>query len=72
MPIYEYTCAKCGHRFERLVRTDEDVPGKCPECGSTRIQKQFSTFSATIAGGGSADSGSCSTGTCPTGTCPWS
>ena len=42
MPIFEYVCQQCGHRFERLVRAD-DVP-ECPQCHSGRLQKQLSVF----------------------------
>jgi len=32
MPIYEYQCKKCGHRFE-LIQKFSDAPRKrCPEC----------------------------------------
>ena len=31
MPIYEYTCTKCGKDFEELVFGD-DLPA-CPHCG---------------------------------------
>lgn len=43
MPIYEYDCDACGHRFERLVKsTDEEIA--CPECGSGDVAKRFSAF----------------------------
>ena len=40
MPIYEYVCMKCESHFEELVRNGE-MP-KCPDCSSTKVQKQFS------------------------------
>src|ERR1700686_4154152 len=34
MPLYEYQCDACGHRFE-LIKKFSDPPVKvCPECGS--------------------------------------
>jgi len=74
MPLFEYKCGKCGHAFEFLARSSEDAPRKCPQCGSSSIQRQFSTFSARVdsAGGSSCSDGSCSLGSCPTGTCPLS
>ena len=33
MPIYEYGCKKCGHKFEELVMAGSG-PAKCPKCGS--------------------------------------
>ena len=32
MPIYEYECGDCQHRFERKQRFDEEPVAKCPEC----------------------------------------
>jgi putative FmdB family regulatory protein len=44
MPIYEYDCAKCGAHFEVLIRSDRDLPGKCPQCGKGKPVKAFSAF----------------------------
>jgi putative FmdB family regulatory protein len=41
MPIYEYACTACSHRFEKLVRRDI-TPPPCPACGETRVERQFS------------------------------
>lgn len=51
MPIYEYHCEKCGKDSELLVRNTEDKP-ECPDCGSTRLTKQFSVFAAAGKPGG--------------------
>ena len=32
MPIYEYLCKKCGHRFEKMHGHSEPAP-PCPKCG---------------------------------------
>ena len=59
MPIYEYQCRQCGHRFEQLVRAGSR-PG-CPECGSRGLDKQFSSFSVgAAASGAAADAPLCS------------
>ena len=72
MPIYEYECEKCGHRFERLVRMDSDNP-PCPNvideeqsengktieqkvCGG-ETKKLISQTSFQLKGGGWADTG---------------
>ena len=44
MPIYEYHCSACGADFEALVFGQESVD--CDKCGSSRIEKRVSTFSA--------------------------
>jgi putative FmdB family regulatory protein len=33
MPLYEYLCKKCGHRFERIQKFSDPLVKKCPECG---------------------------------------
>jgi len=33
VPLYEYQCSKCGHRFERIQKFSDPDPKKCPECG---------------------------------------
>ena len=46
MPIHEYACQDCHNEFEALVRAGT-VP-ECPQCRSTRLEKQLSIF-ATVA-----------------------
>lgn len=33
MPLYEYLCKKCGHRFEKIQKFSDKPIKKCPECG---------------------------------------
>ena len=33
MPLYEYQCKKCHHRFERIQKFSDPLVKKCPECG---------------------------------------
>jgi putative FmdB family regulatory protein len=42
MPLFEYTCADCGRRFEVLMR--EGVTPVCPACRGGRVEKQLSAF----------------------------
>jgi putative FmdB family regulatory protein len=64
MPIYEYKCRACNHRFSVLQRVgagNEDL--RCEKCGEPRPIKQFSTFASSGtagdagAGGGQVGSG---------------
>jgi putative FmdB family regulatory protein len=41
MPIYEYACRSCDHRFEALIRGTSATPA-CPECKSTDLEKLLS------------------------------
>jgi putative FmdB family regulatory protein len=69
MPIYEYECAACGYRFERLIRNaSTDTPDRCPKCGKPKPTKTFSAFSV----GASEPESSPSCSTCPSDTCPYS
>jgi putative FmdB family regulatory protein len=42
MPLFEYQCKACGHRFEALVIGSRQPA--CPRCDSQELEKQFSTF----------------------------
>lgn len=33
MPLYEYECFLCRHRFERIQRVSSDPVRECPDCG---------------------------------------
>jgi putative FmdB family regulatory protein len=33
MPLYEYECKKCHHRFEKIQKFSDKQVTKCPECG---------------------------------------
>ncbi|WP_173044344.1 zinc ribbon domain-containing protein [Nitrospira sp. KM1] len=62
MPIFEYVCRECNHRFELLVQTSTNAA--CPQCQTTSLDKQFSAFGVGATGswtpaGGSGACGSC-------------
>jgi putative FmdB family regulatory protein len=33
MPLYEYQCDSCGHRFEKIQKFSDPPVEKCPKCG---------------------------------------
>ena len=41
MPIYEYTCERCGKEFECLVFRSDDTP-ECPECNCAKVNRLLS------------------------------
>ena len=64
MPIYEYVCMSCEWHFEELVRYDDAAPA-CPECGATKVSRQFSVFAAHgTTGQPSFGGGGCCGGAC--------
>ena len=58
MPIFEYECLACGHKFEALKRLiDRDSKIKCPNCGSNNPKRVFSIFASKTNTGNSCGSG---------------
>lgn len=52
MPIYEFECTACGHRFEELMRLSDPDPAVCPSCGAPQVRKRLSAPQFRLAGGG--------------------
>jgi len=45
MPLHEFRCEACGHGFELLVRSEEELrSAQCTACGGAKLARQFSTF----------------------------
>lgn len=42
MPIYEYSCRSCQHRFEALVRSASAEAPPCEACGGRDIERLIS------------------------------
>jgi putative FmdB family regulatory protein len=51
MPLYEYKCKKCGHRFERIQKFSDPQIKKCPECGG-RVEQVLSAPAVQFKGSG--------------------
>lgn len=51
MPLYEYQCAKCGHRFEKIQKFSDKLIKKCPECGG-RVEQVISAPAVQFKGSG--------------------
>jgi putative FmdB family regulatory protein len=51
MPIYEYQCKKCGHKFERIQRFSDPLVKKCPECGG-KVEQVISAPAVQFKGSG--------------------
>ncbi|HEX6803666.1 MAG TPA: zinc ribbon domain-containing protein [Terriglobales bacterium] len=51
MPLYEYQCKKCGHRFERIQRFSDPLVKKCPECGG-KVEQLLSAPAVQFKGSG--------------------
>jgi putative FmdB family regulatory protein len=51
MPLYEYQCKKCGHRFERIQRFSDPLVKTCPECGG-KVEQLLSAPAVQFKGSG--------------------
>jgi putative FmdB family regulatory protein len=52
MPIYEYACGACGHRFEEWQKMSDKPVRTCPKCKAKKVEKLISQTSFTLKGGG--------------------
>jgi len=52
VPIYEYQCNSCGHRFDELQAFKAPLLVKCPKCGQPRLDKLVSAASFHLKGSG--------------------
>lgn len=51
MPLYEYECKKCGHRFEKIQLYSAKMVKKCPECGG-QVEQMISAPAVQFKGSG--------------------
>jgi putative FmdB family regulatory protein len=42
MPLYEYQCETCQHRFEKIQKFSDPPPDACPKCAGP-VRKLFSS-----------------------------
>ena len=51
MPLYEYQCESCAHRFERIQKFSDPPIETCPVCGG-RVSKLLSSPAIQFKGSG--------------------
>ena len=51
MPLYEYQCDTCGHRFEVIQKFSDALVKVCPKCGAA-VQKLISAPAFQLKGSG--------------------
>jgi putative FmdB family regulatory protein len=59
MPIHEFACKSCGHRFEELLFGNEKTA--CPKCQSAQLDKLMSVFAVNAPPSGGDAGGMCGT-----------
>lgn len=60
MPIYDFKCAECGHRFELLTSISRRSQAVCPKCGGAVERVYEGKWSMGIRSG--SGQGACSCG----------
>src|SRR5712691_9207284 len=51
MPLYEYECDACRHRFEKIQKFSDPLEDTCPTCGG-RVRKLMSSPAIQFKGSG--------------------
>ena len=51
MPLYEYLCVRCHHKFERIDKFTARKTRKCPKCGD-KAQRQLAAPAIQFKGAG--------------------
>jgi putative FmdB family regulatory protein len=51
MPLYEYQCDACSHRFEKIQKFSDPLEDTCPKCGGA-VHKLFSSPAIQFKGSG--------------------
>jgi putative FmdB family regulatory protein len=67
VPAYDYVCRDCGARFEvrmSMAAYSESAKPDCERCGSSRVERAFTSVSVLTGGrgGGASSAASCGSG----------
>lgn len=46
MPIFEFKCQECGHKFDLMISNADKSKAKCPQCDAGNIKQLLSPFGA--------------------------
>jgi putative FmdB family regulatory protein len=62
MPIFEYRCESCGHKFETIL-FGEQKP-ECPKCHTHELEQQLSVFAVNKPGSSAEPAMGCGQANC--------
>jgi putative FmdB family regulatory protein len=62
MPIFEYRCEECGHKFEAILLGSQQP--ECPKCHTEKLEKQLSAFSVATKSSSPAPAMGCGQANC--------
>jgi putative FmdB family regulatory protein len=52
MPIYEFACTQCDHRWDELLKISDPDPAACPRCTKASVQRYVSAAAFRLKGAG--------------------
>lgn len=52
MPLYEYECKSCGHRFEKILKFSDPPVTACPNCKQESVEQMISAPAVQFKGSG--------------------
>ena len=52
MPVYQYACPDCGHRFELKQTYNDDPVRKCPHCKKVHVYRVVGQVAVSFKGSG--------------------
>lgn len=52
MPLYEFECKACQHRFEKIQKFSDPMPDECPACGEDAVEQMISAPAVQFKGTG--------------------
>jgi putative FmdB family regulatory protein len=62
MPIFEYRCEECGHKFEAILFGAQKP--ECPKCHTPKLEKQLSTFAVNKSAAAASPAAGCGQPNC--------
>ena len=51
MPIFDFKCRQCGHKFDLMISNADKEKAACPECGAVNAQQLLSLLNTSRPGG---------------------
>jgi putative FmdB family regulatory protein len=52
VPLYEYQCKACEHRFEKIQKFSDPLVKECPKCGKEEVEQLLSAPAVQFKGSG--------------------
>lgn len=52
MPLYEFQCKACQHRYEKIQKFSDPMPDECPACGEDAVEQLLSAPAVQFKGSG--------------------